>query len=93
MQCEVTVLSEEPQTYQGKNGMVSLLRLVVLDNDIKTRFRQTFDYDLEKEERDKYAGKLVGKRLTLGIVDMVTFGGRLRARGSIVAVDGAVTSK
>lgn len=86
MQVQVTVLSEEPQTYQGRNGMVSLLRLVVLDNDMKARFKQTFDYDLEKEERDKHAGKLVGKQITLGITDMVLFGGRLRARGSILAV-------
>jgi len=79
-----TVLSEENQTYQGQRGMVSLQRLVLLDTEPKARFKQTFDYDLEKDEKDKFTGKLIGKTITLGITDFVTFGGRLRARGNIL---------
>jgi len=85
---EVTVISEETQEYTGKKGAVKILRLAVLDNEAKCRFKQTFDYDLEATEKDRYAGKLVNKRLTLGISDFVTFGGRLRAKGVILTVHG-----
>jgi len=85
---EVTVLTENAEEYDGKKGRVKLQRIVVLDMDSKCRFRNTFDYDLEEAEKDRYTGKLLGKKLTLGISDFVVFGGRLRARGEILAVHG-----
>jgi len=93
MIAEVTVVSEETQEFNGKRGHVKLQRLVVLDMDPKVRFKQTFDYDLEEDERDKYAGKLVGKKMLLGITDFLVFGGRFRARGKIQSVVGESTVK
>jgi len=85
---EVTVLTESAEEYDGKKGRVKMQRVSVLDMDGKCRFKNTFDYDLSDDERDKYTGKLLGKRLTLGVSDFVVFGGRLRARGQILAVHG-----
>jgi hypothetical protein len=44
-----------------------------------------FDYTLNEEEKAKYAGKLQDRTITVGIRELLPFGGRLRARGAIVA--------
>jgi len=89
----VEVLSEETQEFDGKKGRQRIQRLACLDRDPKVRFKQTFDYDLEGEEKDRYTGKLEGKKLTLGITDIVVFGGRYRARGMILSVDGQAAAQ
>jgi len=75
-------------SWEGKKGIVQALSLCVLDLE-KTagcRFKQTFDYELRDHEKDRYAGKLVEKRLTIGITDLSVFAGRIRASGTIVQV-------
>ena len=88
MQVKVQVLSEETNSYQGQRGLVSAQRLAVLDLDTKARFTQTFDYDMDATEKEKYTGKLVGKVVVLGVTDFMVFGGRFRARGSVLEVVG-----
>jgi len=88
MKVEVQVISEETRSWQGKTGPVQALSLCVLDLEKSPgcRFKQTFDYELRDHEKDRYAGKLVDKRVTLGITDFSVFAGRYRATGTIVQV-------
>jgi len=88
MKCDVLVVSEETRSWEGKKGRVDVLSLAVLDQE-KTpgcRFKQTFDFEMGVEEKGKYLGKLVDKRITIGITDLTVFGGRFRAQGTIVSV-------
>jgi len=88
MQVEITVLDETTEEYDGKKGRVKEQRIVCLDMDPKCRFKNTFDYTLMDDEKDKYTGKLVGKKVTLGVSEFMAFGARFRARGKVLAVHG-----
>jgi len=88
MKVEVLVISEESRSWEGKKGLVQALSLCMLDLEKAPgcRFKQTFDYELRDHEKDKYAGKLVDKRLSIGITDLSVFAGRVRASGTILQV-------
>lgn len=49
--------------------------------------KNTFDYQLSEDEKGKFAGRLMGKVIELDVVELAPLfqGGRLRARGHIVA--------
>ena len=44
-----------------------------------------FDYAMSEDEKTKYAGKLQDQYITIGVRELMPFGGRLRDRGAIVA--------
>jgi hypothetical protein len=85
MRANVQVINERTDSYTGKKGKVTQRVLSLLDTDAEHAFLNTFDYVLNEEEGQKHSGKLQGKRLELAITNMEpAFGGRVRARGTIV---------
>jgi hypothetical protein len=89
MTITATVISERPDEYTGKKGLVKQHVCNVMDKEPgQNRLVQPLEYTLSEDEKAKYAGKLQDKTIQLGIREIVPFGGRLRVRGSIVNVDG-----
>lgn len=87
MKTTVQVINDRTDSYTGKKGKVTQRVLSLLDVDPDYAFLNTFDYVLSEEEAQKHTGKLQGKRVELGIMNMEpSFGGRLRARGAIVKI-------
>jgi hypothetical protein len=76
----------QPDEYVGKRGLVKNQVITCQDVDPSGyRLLMPFDYTLNEEEKAKYAGKLQDRTITVGIRELLPFGGRLRARGAIVA--------
>jgi hypothetical protein len=79
------VLSDRPDEYTGKRGLVKQQVLTVIDQEAgPNRLTQPLEYALSEDEKPKYAGKLQDKAIKLGIREILPFGGRLRVRGQIV---------
>jgi len=88
MKIECLVVAENANSYTGKKGFVSMQRLTLLDQDNDSRFLNTFDYDMSDEEKAKFTGKISGRVVKLGVVDLQPMNGRLKARGRILEVQG-----
>ena len=85
MKLTVTVISDRPDEYVGKRGLVKSQIITCQDVDPSGyRLLMPFDYTLSEDEKAKYAGKLQDKQIVIGVRELVPFGGRLRARGAIV---------
>lgn len=85
------VLAETPDEYTSKRGTVvksQILTLIDREPDPARRLRQPLDYNLSEDEKEKYAGRLADKELTLAVTELSVFGGRNRARGVILEVPG-----
>lgn len=79
------VLSDRPDEYQGKKGLVKQQVITVIDQEAgHNRLTQPLEYAMSEDEKPKHAGKLQDKVIKLGIREIVPFGGRLRVRGQIV---------
>lgn len=89
MEIRCLVISERPDEYTGKKGLVKQQLINVIDQSEGThRLVQPMEYALNDEEKTQYAGKLQGRTLVLGVHEFIPFGGRLKCRGLIVSVDG-----
>jgi hypothetical protein len=89
MTIKALVLSDRPDEYTGKKGLVKQQILTVMDlSESGERLVQPIEYALSDEEKPVHAGKLQDKLINLGIRELLPFGGRLRARGKIVGVVG-----
>ena len=89
MQINVRVQVDRADEYVGKKGLVKNQVITCQDMDPSgLRLVNTFDYTLNPDEKEKYAGKLLDRDVTLGIYELIPFGGRLRGRGKIVNVTG-----
>ncbi len=65
-QINVKVQVERADEYVGKRGLVKNQVITCQDMDPSgVRLLNTFDYTLTPEEKDKYAGKLMDKDVTL----------------------------
>jgi hypothetical protein len=85
MQLKVTVISDRPDEYVGKRGLVKSQIITCQDVDPSGyRLLMPFDMTLSEEEKTKWAGKLQDKQIVVGIRELTPFGGRLRARGAII---------
>jgi hypothetical protein len=83
------VLSEIPDEYTGKKGLVKSQVLNLLDaQQGVNRLAQTMQYTLPEDEKLKYSGKLENKVIELGIRQISLFGAFVRVRGQIVSVEG-----
>lgn len=81
----VQVVSDRADEYFGKKGLVRQQVITCQDLDQSGhRLLQSFDYTLSELEKMKLAGKLQDKIIQIGIREFTPFGGRLRARGSII---------
>lgn len=79
------VISDRPDEYTGKKGLVKQQVITVVDQESGgEHLTQTLEYALSDAEKDTHAGKLLGKQILLSIREIVPFGGRLRVRGAIV---------
>ena len=86
MQLKVTIVSDRPDEYVGKKGLVKQQVITCQDIDPSGyRLLMPFDYTLSEDEKTKYAGKLQDKQIVVGVRELVPFGGRLRARGAIIS--------
>ena len=89
MTIKALVLSDRPDEYTGKKGLVKQQVITVIDQEAGTnRLTQPLEYSMNEEEKLKFAGKLQDKTIKLGIREIVPFGGRMRVRGQIVEVEG-----
>lgn len=86
MQITVRIVSDRPDEYVGKKGLVKSQVISCQDIDPSGhRLINSFDYTLSEDEKTKFAGKLLDKTIVLGVRELNPFGGRLRARGGIVS--------
>ena len=86
MQLKVMVISDRPDEYVGKKGLVKTQIITCQDVDPSGyRLLMPFDYTLREDEKAKWAGKLQDKQIVIGVRELAPFGGRLRARGAIVS--------
>jgi hypothetical protein len=89
MTIKAMVLSEVPDEYTGKRGLVKSQVLNLLDAEPGiNRLAQTMQYTLTEEEKLKYSGKLDNKVIALGVRQISLFGAFVRVRGQIVSVEG-----
>src|ERR1017187_6712366 len=89
MTVKVLVMSDRPDEYTGKKGLVKQQIITVMDlSDTGERLAQPIEYAMSDEEKPVHGGKLQDKVINLGIRELLPFGGRLRARGKIVGLVG-----
>ena len=89
MTIKALVIGDRPDEYTGKKGLVKQQVINVIDQEPgPNRLTQPLEYAMSEDEKPKYAGKLQDKMISLGVREIVPFGGRLRVRGQIVGVDG-----
>lgn len=90
MNVKCLVMSERPDSYTGKKGLVTQQLVTAMDRSESPaeRLVQPIEYAMSDEEKAKYAGKLEDKVVVIGIRELLPFGGRLRCRGKIVSVEG-----
>lgn len=86
------VISDTPDSYFSKKSgqQVASHIITVVDQD-KTghRLKQSADIVLrDAADREKFAGKLLDKRIEVSIKEIQVFGGRPRFIAEIIAVDG-----
>jgi len=81
-------MSDRPDSYTGKRGLVNqqIINCIDRSESPAERLTQPIEYALSEEEKALHAGKLADKTVVLGIRELTPFGGRLRARGKIVEV-------
>ena len=80
--CEV--IEEVDESYVGKRGPRIVRLWVCLDRGPGKTLRNTFDYEVTAEEREKFGGKAVGKFVELAISEIhCRFGGRARFKGEV----------
>jgi hypothetical protein len=80
--CEV--LEELSERFVGKRGAKTIPLWVCLDCTPNDALRNTFDYEVNGHENEKFAGKATGKRIELSISEIrFGFGGRVRVKGKL----------
>ena len=80
--CEV--LEELSETFIGKRGPKTIPLWVCLDRSPDGALRNTFDYEVNPDEQEKFAGKANRKIIEISISEIrVGFGGRVRFKGKL----------
>jgi len=89
MHIKIKVISDQPDSYQGKKGLVKTQMVVGQEVDGgENQLLQPVEYSMSEEEKPKFAGKLQGKTVTLAVRECSIFGIALRVRrGAILKVD------
>jgi hypothetical protein len=85
--CEV--LEELSESFIGKRGPKTIPLWVCLDRSPGGALRNTFDYEVNDNEKEKFAGKAAGKIIEIAISEIrVGFGGRVRFKGQLRKIGG-----
>lgn len=95
MTAKCLCIEQRADSYTGKRGVVHQQVITLLDISSEHRFLNTFDFVLSQEDVDQLKGaSLRDQHVDLGITAFEpTFGGRLRARGRILASNGNTSAK
>ncbi len=91
MRVKALCLSDDSGGYVGNKGQVKYQQLALLDQDPvpEARMVNTFDYRMSDAEKELYAGKCLGKLVTIDVKDLAIFNSRLQVKtGKIVEVAG-----
>jgi hypothetical protein len=81
MQLKVSVISDRPDEYVGKRGLVKSQIITCQDVDPSGfRLLVPFDYTMTDDEKAKYAGKLLDKQIVIGVRELVPFWSRFGLR-------------
>ncbi len=81
-QCEV--LEELEESFISKRGPKTVALWVYLDRCRDGALRNTFDYEVNAGEQEKFGGKAAGKIIELLISEIRPgFGGRVRIKGRL----------
>jgi hypothetical protein len=87
MTVKALVISDRPDDYTGKKGLVKQQIITVMDvSETGERLAQPIEYALSDEEKPVHAGKLRDKVINLNIRELLPFGGRLRVRARSWAI-------
>lgn len=90
MTIKALVISDRPEEYTGKRGLVKQQIITVVDqSETGERLTQPLDYSMNEEEKSAYANKLQDKVITLGIRELSAWNNKFRCRGRIVGLVGA----
>ena len=80
--CEI--LEELVESFIGKHGPKTVPLWVCLDRSPGGALRNAFDYEVNPDEQEKFAGKATGKTIEIAISEIrVGFGGRVRFKGQL----------
>ena len=87
VQCEV--LEELTESFIGKRGPKNVPLWVCLDRCRDGALRNTFDYEVNADEQEKFTGKVEGSFVELIVTEIrVGVGGRARSKGQLRKFDG-----
>jgi hypothetical protein len=87
VQCEV--LQELTEDFLSKRGPRSIPIWVCLDRSPVGALRNTFDYEVNGDEHEKFAGKVTGKIVELSISEIrLAFAGRVKFKGLLCKIGG-----
>jgi hypothetical protein len=82
LRCEV--LEELKESFIGKRGPKTISLWVCLDRGPGPTLRNTFDYEVNDDEHEKFAGKATGKIIDVSVSEIrVGFGNRVRFKGQL----------
>ncbi len=93
---KVRVISDQPDEYMGKKGLVKTQVLTCQDLcPSGARLKDNFDYVLAETEKEGFAGKMLDQEMTLDVIELrpPPFGTRLRASGRISSSAPVIKSK
>jgi hypothetical protein len=80
--CEV--LEEVSEDFIRKRGPKTIRLWLCLDRTSGGALRSTFDYEVNADEQERFSGKVVGGFVELVVTEIrVSFGGRVRFRGTV----------
>jgi hypothetical protein len=61
--------------------------VTLVDMSEGSRLTHTLEYSLSEDEKEKFAGKLRGRNVTVDVHEFTAFGGRIRCRGKLRNVE------
>lgn len=91
MRVTALCISEDNGEYDSKKGSVKYHQIALLDQDpvVEARMVNTFDYRLSPDEKEKFAGKCIGRQVVVDVKDWAIFNSRPQAKqGKIISVQG-----
>lgn len=92
MRIKTLCLSDDPGGYNGNRGRVEYQQLALLDQSEPPEARMLNSFDLrlsELDDRQKFAGKCLGKVVVVDVKDWEIFNSRIKVKsGRIVEVVG-----
>jgi hypothetical protein len=78
------VLEEVTESFVGKRGPQTVPLWICLDRSPEGRLRNTFDYEVNADEQEKFGAKAGGKNVEIIVTEIrIGFGNRVRFKGRL----------